>query len=142
MLTSPNHPATILLVDDESAVRDISARVLRRGGYNVLTAESGPQAIRVMESHLGTVDLLLTDVVMPEMTGPDLALVLHARHPELRVIFCSGYVGDATVRDYSGRQTAYFLDKPFSVVQITAMVERVLSTPVPSSAPSDTAQSA
>jgi CheY-like chemotaxis protein len=130
MPTDANRPATILLVDDELTDLDVGARMLRRQGYAVLTAASGPEAMRAMEGHVGTVDLLITDVRMPEMSGPDLALSLSPRYPNLRVLFCSGFVDDPRLRDYIGHTGVHFLGKPYSIAQLTEIVARLLATPI------------
>ena len=130
MLISPSRRATILVVDDEVAILDVAARILRREDYTVLTADSGPKALRAMEAHPNTVDLLITDVSMPEMSGPDLALILSPRYPTLRVLFCSGFVENAFVRDYIGHRGTHFLGKPYGITELTEKVATLLATPI------------
>jgi two-component system cell cycle sensor histidine kinase/response regulator CckA len=78
---------TVLLVEDEESVRQLAREVLETGGYQVLEAPDGGQALQLAEQHAGPIALLLTDVVMPGITGPDLARRLGARRPELKVLF-------------------------------------------------------
>lgn len=119
--------ATILLADDEPAVRQITAQILTRRGYRVLVAESGSHALRLVDEHAGSIDLLLTDVMMPEMNGPELARVLVNRFVGLPVIFYSGFIDDASLRDGLELQSAKFLGKPFTISQITRLVSQSLS---------------
>lgn len=130
MLTNARRRATILVVDDEVTILDVAARILRRHHYTVLTADSGPKALRAMEAHPDTVDLLITDVTMPEMSGPDLALILSPRYPALRVLFCSGFVGNVNARDYIGHRGTHFLGKPYSIAELTEKVATLLAVPV------------
>jgi two-component system cell cycle sensor histidine kinase/response regulator CckA len=126
----PSLSATILVADDDSAVRDVTARILRRLGYTVLVADGGADAIRLISTHPGQVDLLFTDVMMPEMSGPELALLLRQRHSGLRVIFCSGYIDDASVRVNVGNGRSHFLGKPFTIEQISTKVAQALAEPL------------
>ena len=86
---------TILLVEDEEGLRGLNARGLTSRGYTVLEAGNGVEAIEVIESRGGAVDLVVSDVVMPEMDGPTLAKELRTRNPNLKIIFVSGYAEDA-----------------------------------------------
>jgi CheY-like chemotaxis protein len=86
---------TILLVEDDPAVRRMAAEILRRKGYGVITAPSGADALRIADEHNGRVDLLLTDVVMPGFTGPELARRFFTRFPRARILYVSGYTDDA-----------------------------------------------
>ncbi len=86
---------TVLLVEDEDAVREIVRRVLERPGYYVLEASSGPRALALSATWARGIDLLLTDVIMPEMNGPQLAAQLLVLRPGLRVLYASGYAADA-----------------------------------------------
>ncbi len=81
---------TILLVDDESDVRDLARDILTAKGYRVLEAGGGEEAVRVVQSHGEPIDLLLTDVVMPGMSGPELAAQLRGQRPEMMVLYMSG----------------------------------------------------
>lgn len=111
---------TVLVVEDEAAVRRLAVRVLERDGYVVLAAENGARALEVMESHEGEIDLVLTDMVMPDMGGQELAWHLHRRRPGLPILFMSGYDDALVGEDEEGG--AEFLAKPFTPA---ALVERV-----------------
>jgi signal transduction histidine kinase/ligand-binding sensor domain-containing protein len=122
---------TVLLVEDEDAVRLLASRVLQRAGYTVLTAASGEEAMEVTARYMGPIDLLLTDVVMPGMSGRELAQQLLPQRPGMRLLYTSGYTEDATVRHgVSGLATA-FLEKPFGPDALTRKVREVLEAPVP-----------
>ena len=111
---APKGSGTILLVEDEPAVRALARRVLEQSGYNVLEAADGVEAERVMSRHAGPLDLVLTDVVMPNLGGKALVERLRARHPALNVLFMSGYPeGEIERRGLTGDRAAY-LEKPFS----------------------------
>ena len=119
---------TILLVEDEDAVRMFAARALKNKGYTVLEAESGEGALETIRGHDGIIDLLVSDVVMPNMDGP--TLVRHARveRPEMRIIFISGYAEDAFRKNLDrDAQEIEFLPKPFSLKQLAAKVKDVLA---------------
>jgi len=118
---------TILLVEDEDAVRAIVSTVLRRQGYQVLEAPTPTVASAIFAQHDGGVDLLLTDVVMPEMSGPALAQRLIERRPELRVLFISGYA-DVAVQPEIGGPNVNFLSKPFQASALTARVAQILGS--------------
>lgn len=121
---------TILLVDDEQAVRSIVVKILRRAKYNVLEAEDGDAALRIAESHPGKIDLLLSDMYMPGLRGPEVAQALAPKCPGLRVLFMSGY---ADQDSRSGVPAgANFLNKPFSGKELTAAVDAALKGPPPS----------
>ena len=117
---------TILLVEDEDGVRRLAARVLRAQGYQVLTATDGRDALRVVEAHEGPLGLLLTDVVMPHVGGPELAGRIRARFPELRVLFMSGYTDDAVVRHGLLEADVAFLQKPYTPLALARKVRQVL----------------
>ncbi len=122
----PGGRETVLLVEDEQAVRAIIARVLRRQGYNVLEAATPGAAIDAFDRHAGEIDLLLTDVVMPEMNGPALAQRLVAARPELRVLFISGYADKLLPLD-RGSVNVSFLGKPFHASELAAKVREALT---------------
>jgi two-component system, cell cycle sensor histidine kinase and response regulator CckA len=106
-------PSTILVVDDDPAILALTGAILRRAGYQVLSAEGGRQAVEVYESAAQLVGLLVTDVVMPDLAGPVLAARLRTRHPELRVLFISGY-HDTQFVQRSLHNGFALLAKPFS----------------------------
>ena len=117
---------TILLVEDEESVRDLATFVLRECGYTVMTAPQGLAALQLMETCREQIDLLVTDVVMPEMGGRKLAETLLAQHPELKVLFMSGYTDDAVVRHGVLQANANFLQKPFTPNSLSDKVRAVL----------------
>ncbi len=118
--------STILLVEDEDAVRVFSARALRNKGYQVLEAPSGESALEKLSEDGRRVDLLITDVVMPEMDGPTLMRHVRALRPEIKVILISGYTEDRFRDHLDGAQQVHFLPKPFSLKQLAAKVKEVL----------------
>jgi PAS domain S-box-containing protein len=117
---------TLLLVEDEDAVRAVAQGILRRHGYVVLAAHDGEEALSLSEHHEGKIDLLLSDVVMPKMSGPALAKLLAGVRPAMRVLFMSGYTDDAAVRHgVLGAELSY-LQKPLTVETLTRKVRAVL----------------
>src|SRR5438874_32077 len=118
---------TILLVEDEDGLRSLNARGLRSRGYTVLEAGNGIEAIRVLESHGGDVDLVVSDVVMPEMDGPTLLKELRSRNPNLKIILVSGYAEDAFEKSLPENQQFAFLPKPFTLSQLVAAVKETMT---------------
>ncbi|WP_245454163.1 response regulator [Aquabacter cavernae] len=114
---------TILLVEDEDAVRAFATRALTARGYNVISAASGAEALEAMDHAGARVDLVISDVVMPEMDGPTLLKALRARDPGLKVIFISGYAQEAFGKNLAEGETFAFLPKPFSLKQLVAAVK-------------------
>ena len=106
---------TILLVEDEDGLRSLNARGLTSRGYTVLEAGNGVEAIAVLEECGGKVDLVVSDVVMPEMDGPALYKELKQRNPDLKIIFVSGYAEDAFEKHLPENSTFAFLAKPFTL---------------------------
>ncbi len=121
-------PAAILVVEDERAVRLIVRETLVRSGYHVLVAEDGMQALAVARAHRGPIDLLLTDVVMPGMSGRELAEALAQERPDTRVLFTSGYTEDEVLHRGVSADTVAFLAKPFTPESLVARVTTVLAT--------------
>jgi len=117
---------TVLLVEDEDAVRLFGARALRNKGYKVLEARSGEAALEIVSEHMDEIDLVISDVVMPRMDGPTLIKELRGRRPELPVIFISGYAEDAFRKRVDAGEEAHFLMKPFTLKQLAAKVKEVL----------------
>ena len=117
---------TILLVEDEDAVRLFSARALRNKGYKVIEARSGEAALVIMGQDGEPIDLLITDVVMPEMDGPALVEEVRQRRPDMKVIFISGYAESAFRSQASDGSMLHFLAKPFSLKQLATKVKDVL----------------
>ena len=118
--TEKNGRRTILLVDDEDDVRSVMKSALCQRGYNVLDAASGADAIHLLADHSGTIDMLVTDVLMPGMSGRELYEHLARRHPGLRVLYVSGYADD--VFAHQQQWGTAFLPKPFS---LDALAQRV-----------------
>ena len=117
---------TILLVEDEQAVRNVATRVLMNQGYFVLAACNGEEALAIAEKVGGAIDLILTDVVMPDMAGPELVERLLERWPGLRAVYMSGYARGDKVRAGMQDQETSFLQKPFSADSLVVMVREVL----------------
>jgi PAS domain S-box-containing protein len=117
---------TILLVEDEPAVREVAQEVLQRRGYTVLSASDATEAMRIARDNAGRIDLVLTDVVMPGMTGPQLVEQLRAEQPDLPALFMSGYTSDSVLRNEVATGDASFLQKPFSTGVLAAKLRQVL----------------
>ncbi len=117
---------TVLLVEDEDAVRSFAARALGQRGYNVLQASTGTEALEVFALHDGDVDLVVSDVVMPEMDGPTLMKELRSRRPDLKIIFMSGYAEDAFRKNLPENEAFMFLQKPFDLKELAAAVKAAL----------------
>ncbi len=120
---------TILFVEDEPALLQLATRVLEAQGYAVLGANGAHDAIQLAKDHSGEIHLLVTDVVMPEMNGRDLATMLLSLRPALKCLFISGYTADAIARHGVLEEGVYFLEKPFSIADIAAKVREVLEAP-------------
>jgi two-component system cell cycle sensor histidine kinase/response regulator CckA len=117
---------TVLLVEDEAAVRRLGRRILERRGYTVLEAESGPAAIQIFERRAPDIALLVSDVIMPGMSGGELARQLRAMKPSLRVLFTSGYTADAIAQHGVLEEGTAFLEKPFTPEVLAQKVGEVL----------------
>src|SRR5690242_18612743 len=124
-LTTARGAETILLVEDEPAVRRLVSQMLQLTGYTVLEAANGAEALGLMDHNGQPVDLLLTDIVMPSMNGGTLAQRLSSRFPEMRVLFTSGYMDDGVVQEVV-TMGAQFLPKPFTLEALTRKVRQVL----------------
>ena len=125
----PRGSETVLLVEDEDAVRALARHVLQSCGYTILEARDGGEAVRIGERQAGRIDLLVTDVVMPHLGGRETAERLAARHPEMKVLFTSGYTDDAVVRHGILEAQVAFLQKPFGPKALAAKVREVLDRP-------------
>lgn len=119
---------TLLLADDDDGLRWITSRFLRAAGYRVLEAKDGPEALAIAAAHIGPLHALLADVVMPGMSGPELATALVARRPGLKVLFTSGYTEDAMLRKEFSSDVEHFLPKPYTGAQLTAKMRRLLDS--------------
>ncbi len=117
---------TILLVEDEEAVRSFAARALAARGYEVLQASTGAEALEVLGGHEGDIDLVISDVVMPEMDGPTLLNKLRETLPDIKFIFISGYAEDAFKNNLEEEDSFAFLPKPFSLKQLAVAVKEAL----------------
>jgi len=118
---------TILLVEDEEGLRALNARGLASRGYTVLEAGNGIEAIKLLEDRAGEIDLVVSDVVMPEMDGPTLLKEMRQRNPDLKMIFVSGYAEDAFEKHLPDRGQFAFLAKPFTLKQLVAAVKETMA---------------
>jgi DNA-binding NtrC family response regulator len=117
---------TILLVEDDDQVRLVARGILRRNGYHVIEARNAGEAFLHAEKHSGTVHLLLSDVVMPQMSGPELAKRLAIVRPDMKVLCMSGYTDDSIVRHGVLEARIAYLQKPFTPEALTTKVREVL----------------
>jgi CheY-like chemotaxis protein len=120
---------TVLLVEDEVQVRRLAARVLRQRGYTVFEAASGPEALGFEAGHDGPIDILVTDVVMPQMRGTELASRLKPRRPDMKVLFMSGYTDDQMFREEIGAGAFAFLPKPFTPTSLANKIRDQFDSP-------------
>ena len=117
----------LLIAGDEEGLRALNARGLASRGYTVLQAGNGLEAIKVLEKSAGRVDLVVSDVVMPEMDGPTLLSELRRRSPDLKVIFVSGYAEDAFQKHLPAHGKFDFLAKPFTLKQLVEKVKETMA---------------
>jgi len=122
----PRGTETLLLVEDEAAVRSSARRLLERHGYTVIEARHGAEALRIIEAGDRAVDLVITDVVMPEMGGRELVERLRTRHPGVKVLFMSGYSERAVASDGVMPPGTGFVEKPFTIEQLTRRTRELL----------------
>ena len=123
----PQGHGTILLVEDEPAILQLTKELLEICGYTVLSANTSAEGIRLASEHQGKIDLLMTDVIMPEMNGRDLADKLKAHYPQLKCLFMSGYTYDIISRQGALKEGLDFIQKPFSLPALAAKVREVLA---------------
>ena len=116
----------MLLVEDEVEVRQFAVRALKRQGYEVMEAADGVEALELMRANPGKIDIVVSDVVMPEMDGPTLFKELRKDNPLIKVIFVSGYPNEA-FRETLGTEDFAFLPKPFSLPQLAEKVKEELA---------------
>jgi two-component system, cell cycle sensor histidine kinase and response regulator CckA len=117
----------ILLVEDEEAVRAFASRALASRGYTVLTASNGAEALDVFGGYEGHVDLVLSDVVMPEMDGPTMLKELRKRGGDFRIVFMSGHAEDAFERSLEPDETFGFISKPFTLKDLVEIVKKTFA---------------
>ena len=122
----PRVNETILLVEDEAAVRSLAKKILRSRGYRVLEASDGAIALRLAAGHVGEIDLVLTDVEMPNLGGRGMVEELRELSPEMRVLFMSGYRKDEVFSDMNAARRTPYLQKPFTGEQLAAQVRAAL----------------
>jgi two-component system cell cycle sensor histidine kinase/response regulator CckA len=126
---SETRDATILLAEDDASVRELVRMMLTKKGYVVLCASDGEQAIEMAAQHAGTIDLLLTDVVLPGLSGREVAERMRATRGDLRVLYMSGYTDDAILRRGVLTQGSSLIQKPFSAADLTTRVSEMLAPP-------------
>ena len=119
---------TILVAEDEDALRLLVERVLTRAGYRVIQARNGVEAASLWRAHSGEVDMLVTDVVMPHMDGPTLVREISADRADLKLLYMSGYNQDAVVQRGIAANSIAFLPKPFTPKELVAKVQQVLTS--------------
>jgi two-component system cell cycle sensor histidine kinase/response regulator CckA len=120
---------TILLVEDEDGLRSLNARGLRSRGYSVIEAANGVEAMEALDEKNGAVDLVVSDVVMPEMDGPTLLKEMRQRNPNLKIIFVSGYAEEAFDKSLPENEQFAFLAKPFALSALVAKVKETMTAP-------------
>lgn len=117
---------TILVVEDEDVVRELVCQVLRRQGYHVIRVQHGGSALLKSEQYMDNIHLILSDIVMSEMNGPELVKRLKVHHPEMKILYMSGYLDDEIVRHGILEEDVQFIQKPFSPVSLLKKVREVL----------------
>ena len=120
-------PSTILVVEDDDAVRKLTAKALRMAGHTVIEAEGGPEAIEKFNESQNEIDLLITDVIMPGMNGREVCDQIGAIRPELPVLFCSGYSSDLLENEYMVNIHGLVIQKPYRSAELLATTARLLS---------------
>jgi len=126
VLRSAGSGETVLICEDEPAIREVARRILARNGYEVIVADDGLHAIRVARAHTGPLHLLLTDVVMPQVLGKDVAEAVRAARGDVRVLFMSGYARPVLAGSGTLEAGVSFLEKPFSEEDLLAAVREAL----------------
>jgi CheY-like chemotaxis protein len=133
--SEPSEPSSlrgserILLVEDDAAVRPLVTEILETYGYSVMPAANGREATEIAGQQAGSIDLLLTDIVMPGMNGRELADTLCAEDSTLKVVFTSGYPADATVRAGLRETNVAFIEKPYLPTDLARFLRTVLDSP-------------
>jgi CheY-like chemotaxis protein len=118
---------TILLVQGEGSVRNLAVSLLKGRGFNVLEASEGEEALRIHRGYSGPIDLLVTDVIMPKMSGTELAKALLKDHKDMRVLYMSGYMQERRFKGITFEAPGDFISKPFQAKQFLAKVEQALA---------------
>ena len=121
---------TVLVAEDEEPIRQLMRRALERSGCTVLSASNGTEALQVSRAHPGEIHLLITDMLMPELGGRDLALALRAERPSTRVLYVSGHAEDLVERTGLVAEQSDFLPKPFTARSLESAVRHLLDAPV------------
>ncbi|HWQ34687.1 MAG TPA: response regulator [Blastocatellia bacterium] len=134
LITAPAGGETILLVEDEAMLRRLFHEILEMDGFNVLEAANGREALQMSERYQGRLHLLITDVIMPQMSGYELADQLLQRHPGLKIIFMSGYTDDVQVQRSINNQGVMFIQKPFTPEALERKIREALEPQSPQSA--------
>ncbi len=127
----PRGTETALVVEDEEMIRELAHELLELGGYTVLKAADGHEAMNICEQYSQPIHLLVSDVIMPGMSGSELAAILLEKHPEMRVLFMSGYTDEAIGEHGVLNEGMNFIQKPFSVESFLTKVREVLDNPLP-----------
>ncbi|MGD8453205.1 MAG: PAS domain S-box protein [Phycisphaerae bacterium] len=122
---------TVLICEDDPAVREVTARTVRDAGYTVLVASGGQEALRLAEAHAQLIDLLITDVIMPGLDGPSLAEAVTALRRDIRTLFVSGYTSNVIARHGVLESAVAFLEKPYSRRQLLQRIHEIMSQPKP-----------
>src|SRR5215475_1876717 len=125
-MMSPESKPTILVVDDEPEIRKLVSAMVSQFGYSVLTADSGDHALTLYKKHKGPIDLLITDVVAPGMSGPMLADKLTEKQPDLKVLYISGYDNTHVVQKYVVEKGHELLSKPFAAEEMQNKIHQML----------------
>lgn len=120
----------VLMVEDESGIREVASRILTRRGYHVLTAADGTEAIELARGHDGPIDLLMTDVIMPGMLGKEVASCIREMRPTVRVMFMSGYAQPILDKNSNLPEGMILLEKPFTEPTLLAKVREALASQV------------
>jgi two-component system, cell cycle sensor histidine kinase and response regulator CckA len=131
---TPAGTETILLAEDEDSIRRVATRMLEGAGYTVISASDGAEALKLAGSHVGPIHLLITDLMMPDMNGVQLAERIHECRPGLPTLFLSGYADSTMVRQGPLDPAEHFLQKPFASETLLIKVREILgseSTPAP-----------
>jgi CheY-like chemotaxis protein len=126
-IPTPSGKESILIVEDEPVILDMLSLMLNKQGYTVLEAETPSKGIQISKDHQGNIDLLITDVIMPEMNGQEMASILQAENPRLKCLFMSGYTADIIYKKGINTNNVPFISKPFSQKQMALAIRNVLN---------------